>query len=123
MNKDLKSDFIAISLVALIIGGIAFKTYLPDAFARKPALTLSLEDAGNRLERIISYNGTYITRFDSHALEPDVYEALAHTVNDYGASNDILFVAELVEKYNEGGSVEYLRDALEIVNDIRERNL
>jgi len=123
MTTDLKRDIIAIILTVLIIGGIALKTYMPDAFASKPAPTLSLEEASKRLERIISNNGTYITLYDNHALEPVVYEALAHTVNDYGASNDILFVAELVEKYNDGGSVENLQDALEIVNDIRQRNL
>jgi hypothetical protein len=89
MIMDLKCDIIAIILAVLIIGGIAFRTYMPDAFASKPAPTLSLEDASKRLERIVSNNGTYITRFDSHALEPVVYEALAHTVNDYGASNDL----------------------------------
>jgi len=93
------------------------------SFDFAPPLTLSLEDASKRLERIVLNNGMYITRFDSCALEPVVYEALAHTVNDYGASNDILFVAELVEKYNDGGSVEKLREALLILNDIRERNI
>lgn len=121
MTRDLIRDIIAIILAVLIIGGIAFKTYMPDAFASKPAPTLSLEDASKSLERIVSNNG--ITRFDSHALEPVVYEALAQTVNDYGASNDILYVAELVEKYNDGGSVENLREALVIVNDIRQQNL
>jgi hypothetical protein len=120
MTSELKRDLIAIILAVLIIGGIAFKIYLPDAFARKPALTLSIEDASNRLERIVSNNGTYITRFDNQALEPDVYEALAHTVNDYGVSNDILYVAELVQKYNDSGSVENLQEALIIVNDIRQ---
>lgn len=123
MITDLKRDIIAITLIVFIIGGIAFKTYMPDAFASKPAPTLSLEEASERLERIISNDGTYITRSDSHALEPVVYEALAHTVNDYGASNDMLFVAELVEKYNDDGIVENLREALVIVNDIKERNL
>lgn len=123
MITDLKRDIIAITLIVFIIAGIAFKTYMPDAFASKPAPTLSLEEASERLERIISNDGTYITRFDSHALEPVVYEALAHTVNDYGASNDMLFVAELVEKYNDDGIVENLREALVIVNDIKERNL
>lgn len=123
MTTDLKRDIIAIILAVLIIGGIAFKTYMPDAFASKPALTLTFDDASKRLERIISWNGTYITRFDSHALDPVVYEALAHTVNDYGAANDILYVAELVDKFNDGGNLENLREALMIVNDIRERNV
>ncbi|WP_141502943.1 hypothetical protein [Paenibacillus luteus] len=123
MTTDLKRDIIAIILAMLIIGGIAFKTYLPDAFKSKPALTLSFEDASKRLESIISRNGTNISRFDSHALEPVVYEALAHTVNDYGAANDIMYAAELVEKFNEEGNLENLREALIIVNDIRERDL
>lgn len=123
MTTDLKRDIFAIIIAVLIIGGIAFKTYMPDAFASKPALTLTFDDASKRLERIISWNGTYITRFDSHALDPVVYEALAHTVNDYGAANDILYVAELVEKFNDGGNLENLREALMIVNDMRERNV
>lgn len=123
MTMNLKRDLIAIILAVLLIGGIAFKTFMPGAFASKPAVTLSLEDASKRLERIISWDGTYITRTDSRALEPVVYKALAHTVNDYGAANDILYVAELVQKFNDGGSVENLREALMIVNDIRERNL
>ncbi|CAM4386378.1 hypothetical protein FHS16_003554 [Paenibacillus endophyticus] len=121
MSTNLKRDIIAIILAVLIIVGIAFKTLFPDAFASRPAVTLSLEDASKRLERIISWDGTYITRIDSQALEPVVYEALALTVNDYGAANDILFVAELVEKFNDGGSVEHLREALAIVNEIRQR--
>ncbi|MGO4549173.1 hypothetical protein AB4Z29_30730 [Paenibacillus sp. 2TAB23] len=123
MSTNLKRDLIAIILAVLIIVGISFKTLFPDAFASRPPLTLSLEDASKRLERIISWDGTYITRIDSQALEPVVYEALAHTVNDYGAANDILFVAELVEKFNDGGSVEHLREALAIVDEIRQRNL
>lgn len=123
MTTDLKRDIIAIILAVLIIGGIAFKTYMPDAFASKPALTLTFDDASKRLERIISWNGTYITRFDSHAFDPVVYEALAHTVNDYGEANDILYVAELVDKFNDGGNLENLREALMIVNDLRERNV
>ncbi|MEV5027932.1 hypothetical protein [Paenibacillus sp. LPE1-1-1.1] len=123
MTTDLKRDIIAIALVVVIIGGITFKTYMPDAFASKPAMTLTFDDASKRLERFISWNGTYITRFDSHALESVVYEALAHMVNDYGAANDILYVAELVEKFNDGGNLDNLREALMIVNDIRERNV
>ncbi|MGG1636124.1 hypothetical protein [Paenibacillus sp. NRS-1760] len=78
MITDLKRDIIAIILSVFIIGVIVFKTYMPDAFASKSAPTLSLEEASERLERIISNGGTYtyITSFDSHALEPVVYEAL-----------------------------------------------
>jgi hypothetical protein len=123
MSTNLKRDIIAIILAVLIIVGISFKTLFPGALASRPAVTLSLEDASKSLERIISWDGTYITRIDSHALEPVVYEALALTVNDYGAANDILFVAELVEKFNDGGNLENLREALMIVNDIRERNV
>ncbi|MBB6636855.1 hypothetical protein [Cohnella thailandensis] len=121
MTKDIKRDIIAIFLALFIIGTVALITHLPEALAYKTAPTMSLDDAGKRLERIVSNNGTFITRFDSRALEPDVYEALARTVMDYGASNDIRYVAELVENYNKGGSVDHLREALAIVNDIKQR--
>jgi hypothetical protein len=121
MTKDTKRDVIAIILAIFIIGTTASVTYLPDAWAIKSAPTLSLDDASARLERIVSNNGTNITRFDSRALDPEVYEALARTLMDYGASNDIRYVAELVENYNNGGSVDHLREALAIVNDIMQR--
>lgn len=123
MMKHWWKDGIALLLSLSIVGGIAFKTLLPDAFASGPALTLSLDEASARLERIVANPGSNVARIDSRALDPAVYQALANAVNDYGASNDLLYAAKLVEKYNDDGMLENLREALDIVNDVKEQKL
>lgn len=123
MTKHWWKDGIALLLSLSIVGGVAFKTLLPDAFAGKPALTLSLDEASARLERIVANQGSSIARIDSRALDPAVYQALANAVADYGASNDLLYAAQLVEKYNRDGTLESLREALDIVNDVKQQNV
>lgn len=121
--KHLWKDGIALLLSLSIVGGIAFKTLLPDAFAGRPGVTLSLEEASARLERIVANRGSYIARIDSRALDPAVYDALANAVTDYGASNDLSYAAKLVEKYNDDGNLDNLREALDIVNDVKQQGV
>ncbi|SFB04387.1 hypothetical protein SAMN05216312_103164 [Cohnella sp. OV330] len=123
MMKHLWKDGIALLLSLSIVGGIAFKTLLPDAFASRPAVTLSLEEASARLERIVANRGSSIARIDSRALDPAVYQALANAVTDYGASNDLSYAAKLVEKYNDDGNLDNLREALDIVNDVKQQGV
>jgi hypothetical protein len=126
--KDIRSDLIALFLCVCIVGGVALCTVLPinafaNMFQRPPVPSLQLSDASARLNDIITnydVRGS-ISSFNSRALDPKVYEALTRVAPDNGAINDLLNVADLVTQFNDGAGIDTLREAAEIVNDVKER--
>lgn len=128
-TKDTRSDLIALLLCVCIIGGVALSTSIPsNAFAnllhRSPTPLLDLPDASAMLHEIITnYDDSgYISSISSQALNPEAYKALARAASDYGATNDLLYVADLMKQFNDGAGIDKLRETVAIVDDINERS-
>jgi hypothetical protein len=117
-TKDLKRDFIALVLVAAVIGIVFFATWVSRTVNDMTPITR----IANATERL----GTFVNNYDSLTpvqlmttdLEPQIYVNAATIAPDEGTANDLRYAAELITKYNNGAGVEKLEEAYGILTEV-----
>ncbi|MFC5407438.1 hypothetical protein [Cohnella soli] len=116
--KGIKSDIVALVLIAAIIGVVALAVWVSRTLDDTTPLTRITETTERLGDFIENYGSLSPVQLMTTEFDPQIFIDAAVIAPDEGTANDLRYVASLITKYNDGATVKTLQEAYDIMTDV-----